>query len=269
MNNLPSIIPCPSNYTAYLRFAEGFPMLDADKELFLFNRLISKNDLSAAREIILSHLRLVIKIAREYNGYGLPQEDLIQEGNVGLMKSVKNFNPVKGNRLANYAIFWIKSEIQEYILENWKLIKIGSTKGLKKLFYNYRNIKNKLGLESKESVKIQQIADELNVPESDVITAKEWFDSSLMDINDSYDVLDEARTPEEVCIEKDFEKKRLAILNKEISKLSEKEKIILNGRFYNNRTLLELSKDLCISVERVRQIENLALIKLKKTIPNI
>ncbi|MFA9216517.1 MAG: RNA polymerase factor sigma-32, partial [Sphingomonadaceae bacterium] len=155
------------NLDAYISAVNRLPMLSHDEEISLAKRLQEKNDLAAAQELVLSHLRLVVSIARGYLGYGLPHADLIQEGNIGLMKAVKRFDPDQGVRLVSYAMHWIKAEMHEYILKNWRLVKVATTKAQRKLFFNLRKSKTRLGWMNHKEV--QTIARELNVPEHEVL----------------------------------------------------------------------------------------------------
>src|SRR5262245_11287309 len=164
---LPATLPPVSSLEAYIQAANAIPMLTQEREQELGHRLKDDNDLTAARDLVLSHLRLVVSVARNYMGYGLPQSDLVQEGNIGLMKAVKRFDPERGVRLASFAIHWIKAEIHEYILRNWRMVKIATTKAQRKLFFNLRSMKaSSAALTPKE---IKQVAQALNVKESDVI----------------------------------------------------------------------------------------------------
>src|ERR1051326_5754289 len=163
---LPALPPV-SSLESYVHAVNAIPMLTAEKEIELGRRLRDQDDLGAASSLVMSHLRLVVSVARNYLGYGLPQADLIQEGNIGLMKAVKRFDPERGVRLASFAIHWIKAEIHEYILRNWRMVKIATTKAQRKLFFNLRSMKaSTAALTRKE---IRQVAQTLNVKESDVI----------------------------------------------------------------------------------------------------
>ena len=163
---LPILSPV-SSLEAYIQAVNTVPLLSAEREVELGRRLRESEDLSAARDLVLSHLRLVVAVARNYMGYGLPQADLIQEGNVGLMKAVRRFDPERGVRLASFAIHWIKAEIHEYILRNWRLVKVATTKAQRKLFFNLRSLKSSTATLSPAEVKT--IATTLDVKESDVV----------------------------------------------------------------------------------------------------
>src|SRR6186713_105363 len=164
---LPAALPPVSSIESYVSAVNAIPMLTPEREVELGRRLKTGNDLTAARDMVMSHLRLVVSVARNYMGYGLPQADLIQEGNIGLMKAVKRFDPERGVRLASFAIHWIKAEIHEYILRNWRMVKIATTKAQRKLFFNLRSMKTSSATLGPREV--ATIAKTLNVKESDVV----------------------------------------------------------------------------------------------------
>src|ERR1041385_3042294 len=165
---LPLPVPMPAgSLEAYIQTVNRFPILSAEEERSLGRRLRDENDLEAARQLVVSHLRLVVAVARGYLGYGLPHADLIQEGNIGLMKAVKRFDPERGVRLVSFAIHWIKAEMHEYILRNWRLVKVATTKAQRKLFFNLRSMKKDLGPMSVGEV--ERVADELNVKPEEVV----------------------------------------------------------------------------------------------------
>src|SRR5690348_14997559 len=164
---LPATLPPVSSLESYIQAVNAIPMLTQEREQALGRRLRNENDLTAARDLVLSHLRLVVSIARNYMGYGLPQSDLVQEGNIGLMKAVKRFDPERGVRLASFAIHWIKAEIHEYILRNWRMVKIATTKAQRKLFFNLRIMKPTMAALTRKEIK--QVARVLNVKESEVV----------------------------------------------------------------------------------------------------
>lgn len=266
-------VPSISDLGAYSRFVNSIPMLEEGEEVELATRLREKEDLGAAQRLILSHLRVVVKAAREYQGYGLPQEDLIQEGNIGLMKAVRRFDPSRGVRLVSYAILWIKAEMQEFILENWRLVKIGSTKSMKKLFFGLRSLRESLGSKT-ETEKTAEIAKRLGVSEEEVKQASVWFSggeesiSPLSAENESpRDLVSLSLNPEE-ALSKD--ERTLAIpelASKALASLNERERKIIQARFLSEKaqTLGDLGKELGISLERVRQIEGQALKKMKQS----
>src|SRR5213076_623768 len=187
-------VPMPTgSLEAYVQTVNRFPMLSAEEERALAQRFRAEGDLEAARAMVLSHLRLVVAVARGYLGYGLPQADLVQEGNVGLMKAVKRFDPERGVRLASFAIHWIKAEIHEYILRNWRMVKIATTKAQRKLFFNLRSMKKSTAaLTPKE---ITQVAETLNVKESDVVEMEQRLQGGDVALEPSPDDGDEIVTP--------------------------------------------------------------------------
>src|SRR6188768_903303 len=164
---LPATLPPISSIEAYVSAVNAIPMLSPERETELGRRLKTGNDLTAARDMVMSHLRLVVSVARNYMGYGLPQADLVQEGNIGLMKAVKRFDPERGVRLASFAIHWIKAEIHEYILRNWRMVRLATTKAQRKLFFNLRSMKS--GPAALTPTEVEQMAKTLNVKATDVI----------------------------------------------------------------------------------------------------
>ena len=281
--NLP-VLSSEGNLSIYLQEIKKFPLLSAEEEYMLAKRYKEHGDADAAHKLVTSHLRLVAKIAMGYRGYSLPVTDLISEGNVGIMQAVKKFDPEKGFRLATYAMWWIRAQIQEYVLHNWSLVKIGTTAAQKKLFFNLRKLKNQLvsmesGNLSPENVR--EIASRLDVKETEVINMDnrlytgdqslnvqlgeeantEWQDM-LVDDKDTQDKAFEKK--DEFLYRKKMFKKAFAILNDR-----EKEIITLRKLSENPLKLEDLSIKYKISRERVRQIEEKALEKLKKEISNI
>lgn len=250
--------------------------MTAEEEFELGKKLKHNNDLEAAKKLILSHLKLVIKIARSYSGYGLPVSDLVQEGNVGLMKAVKKFDVDKGVRLVSYAIFWIKAEIQEYVVKNWRLVKNATTKAQRKLFFNLRSMKKTLKPLSVDE--IQSIANELNVKESDVKEMEyrmsgqeltiDYFDDDSDD--DSFRPIsyleDKALNPHDTLDENQTETNNLELLKNAMATLDDRSESIIRERWLGNdkaKTLNNLAKKYNVSAERIRQIEKIALEKLK------
>lgn len=280
MNNIQSnqeykIIPI-NNLYQYIKYVKSIPNLSDEEEQSLVLDYKKNNSLTSAQKLILPYLKTVVTISNQYSNYGLPQEDLIQEGNIGLMKAVKNFNPSNKNRLYAYAILWIKSEMQSYILKNWKIVKIATTKNLKKLFFNFRKIQHEMiaqGIDKKEL--IPYISKKLNVTEKDVKDMANYFgtenynidmDEKESDENNKHHVeLIEYKTPEDELHIKNDEQKISLIVNDLLPKLNDKQQKIIQMRFFNEpkKTHKEISKILNISSERVRQIENEALGKLK------
>jgi len=280
MNNTFSISKynVSDSFDLYQREIRSFPSLTAEEEFELGTKLKRDNNLEAAKKLILSHLKLVIKIARSYSGYGLPVSDLVQEGNVGLMKAVKKFDVDKGVRLVSYAIFWIKAEIQEYVVRNWRLVKNATTKAQRKLFFNLRSMKKTLKPLSVDE--IQSIANELNVKESDVKEMEYRMNGQELAIDysdedsdeDSFRPIsyleDKALNPHETLDESQTESNSLESLKNAMSTLDERSASIIKERWLNDnkaKTLNDLANKFNISAERVRQIEKIALEKLKLT----
>lgn len=275
-------LPSLANISRYSRHVNSLPMMEAEREVACARRLRDAGDLASAKELIFSHLRLVVKIAREHAGYGLPQEDLIQEGNVGLMRAVKRFDPEQGVRLAAYAAIWIKSEIQEYILNNWRLVRIGSAKGLKKLFFNLRRLQEKLHGTPRLRQK-NEIAKLLGVESDEVERAVQWFAGGEVPLLES--PTEEGAEgvshlalpapaglePEAAAIDSQRERILPERLREALTLLNERERSIVSARYLNEpaATLAELSKQWCVSLERVRQIEAAALRKLREAQPQL
>ena len=264
------------SFDLYQREIRAFPSLTAEEEFELGKKLKHNNDLEAAKKLILSHLKLVIKIARSYSGYGLPVSDLVQEGNVGLMKAVKKFDVDKGVRLVSYAIFWIKAEIQEYVVKNWRLVKNATTKAQRKLFFNLRSMKKTLKPLSVDE--IQSIANELNVKESDVKEMEYRMSGQELTIDYSDDdsdddsfrpisyLEDKALNPHDTLDENQTETNNLELLKNAMATLDDRSEYIIRERWLGNdkaKTLNNLAKKYNVSAERIRQIEKIALEKLK------
>ena len=270
----------------YMSQIKKFPILRQDEEYMLAKRWREHEDIDAAHSLVTSHLRLVAKIAMTYKGYGLPVSDLISEGNIGLMKAVKRFDPDKGFRLATYAMLWIKSAIQEYILHSWSLVKIGTTSAQKKLFFNLRKIKNELRVydENKLSPEIiKEISDRLSVEEKEVVNMNQRLggkDHSLnaprsieSDAGDWQENLMDQKTlnQEESFLERDELNKRKSMLGSAITHLNEREKKIFISRRLTDSplTLEQLSGEFKISRERVRQIEVKAFEKVQQIVKQL
>jgi RNA polymerase sigma-32 factor len=278
MNNALTIPLSPSldSFDLYQQQVQAIPLLTEHEEMNLAKKLHEENDLNAARQLIMSHLRLVIKIARSYSGYGLNQADLVQEGNIGLMKAVKRFDPSRGVRLVSFAMYWIKAEIQEFVVRNWRLVKTATTKAQRKLFFNLRSMKKTLQPLKQEEIK--EIAKELNVKESDVKEMEYRFNGNeiALDYQDednedevfrpiSY-LQDENADPVKQLISKESESNNLSALSNAIKSIDERSRYILESRWLNEektKTLHELADELGVSAERIRQIEQNALKKLK------
>lgn len=266
-SNLPSL----NDLGAYIRQVAMAPMLSQERETELARRLKLEQDVEAAKELVLSHLRLVVKLAREYRGYGLPQEDLIQEGNVGLMKAVKRFDPEHGARLSSYASLWIRAQMQEFILANWRIVKIGASKGLKKLFFNLRSIKDKVG-DSEGLDQPEAIARLLGVTEEEVRQAQVWFAGEPLSLTDSDDGSPVAQLaasswhePESQALLAQRERLIPQMAQHALEGLNDRERVIIEGRFMTDpqKTLGQLAEQFSVSLERVRQIEAQALKKMK------
>ena len=275
------VLSSEGNLAIYLQEIKKFPILTAEEEYMLAKRYKEHGDTKAAHKLVTSHLRLVAKIAMGYRGYGLPVTDLISEGNVGIMQAVKKFDPERGFRLATYAMWWIRAQIQEYVLHSWSLVKIGTTAAQKKLFFNLRKLKNQLssiddGNLSPENVR--EIAQRLDVKEAEVEDMENRLfanDKSLnMNLNDENNlewqdiIIDEKETQDKIYEKKDEYKYRKELFTKALAILNAREKEILKFRrmIEKPKKLEELSKKYNISRERVRQIEEKAIEKIQKQI---
>ena len=259
----------------YIQTVNAFPVLSAEEERALAERFYYEQDLDAARELVLAHLRFVIHLARSYSGYGLPQGDLIQEGNVGLMKAVRRFNPEVGVRLVSFAVHWIKAEIHEYILRNWRIVKVATTKAQRKLFFNLRSNKKRLGWMNRSEV--EAVAKDLGV-EPAVVTQMEGrmaardmaFDGAVDDDDDpavapAQFLADASADPEALVMEDDWAEQSTARLHDALDGLDERSRDILRSRWLSERksTLHELAARYGVSAERIRQIEANAMKKLR------
>ncbi len=265
------------NLDAYISAVNRLPMLSHEEEVSLARRLREKNDLAAAQELVLSHLRLVVSIARGYLGYGLPHADLIQEGNIGLMKAVKRFDPDQGVRLVSYAMHWIKAEMHEYILKNWRLVKVATTKAQRKLFFNLRS--HKEGLDSMTPAQVDALAATLNVKRDEVIemeTRLSGRDIALEAPTDEEDdkfapiayLSSDMQEPTKVLEAQQFDRLQTEGLEDALSKLDARSRRIVEARWLANddgsgATLHELADEFGVSAERIRQIEAVALKKMK------
>ena len=278
MNNALTIPLSPSldSFDLYQQQVQAIPLLTEEQEIGLAKKLHEENDLTAARQLIMSHLRLVIKIARSYSGYGLNQADLVQEGNIGLMKAVKRFDPSRGVRLVSFAIYWIKAEIQEFVVRNWRLVKTATTKAQRKLFFNLRSMKKTLQPLKQDEIK--EIAKELNVKEADVKEMEYRFNGNEIALDyqddDNEDEIfrpisylkDENADPLKQLISKESESNSISALTNAIKSIDERSRYVLESRWLNeekSKTLHELADELGVSAERIRQIEQNALKKLK------
>jgi RNA polymerase sigma-32 factor len=260
----------------YLNSIANIPVLSAIEEQKLAEKFYRDGDLEAAQSLIVANLKFVVHIAKSYKGYGINLSDLIQEGNVGLMKAVKRFDPTLGVRLISFAVHWIKAEIHEYILKNWKLVKIATTKAQRKLFFNLRKSKKNLGWLSKEETK--RLALDLGVKESDVMEMEKRMSSNdvsfdpLEDSDDEFTpssfVTDETINPSLIIENEDYESTYQARLLESLDLLDQRSKDIVQKRWLNENkaTLHELADAYQVSAERIRQIENQALFKLRESI---
>jgi RNA polymerase sigma-32 factor len=277
---LPALPPV-SSLEAYVQAANAIPMLTAERELELGRRLKEHNDVTAASGLVLSHLRLVVSVARNYMGYGLPQADLIQEGNIGLMKAVKRFDPERGVRLASFAIHWIKAEIHEYILRNWRMVKIATTKAQRKLFFNLRSMKTSTtALSPKE---IRQVAQTLNVKESDVVEMEQRLQGGDVPLEPSVDdgedsvtpiayLADASEGPAESLERAQGEVLRARGLAAALGQLDDRSRRIIQARWLaekDAKTLHELADEFGVSAERIRQIEAKAMQKMRKQLAQL
>ncbi len=281
---LPSI-SADGSLKRYLSEIGQFPILQKDEEYTLAKNWLEHEDIDAAHTLVTSHLRLVAKIAMGYRGYGLPISDLISEGNIGLMKAVKRFDPDKGFRLATYALLWIKASIQEHILHSWSLVKIGTTSAQKKLFFNLRRIKNELKVFDEKDLSpetVKKISQKLVVDEQEVINMNQRIggDYSLnapraieSGDGDWQEVLvdDKSINQETYVVEKEELEKRKSMLGSALSLLSDRERKIFSYRRLTDepKTLEELSKEYNVSRERIRQIEVKAFEKVQAAVKSI
>jgi len=278
-------LPALSNeggLSAYLAQIKKFPMLDAEEEYMLAKNWKSTGNIKSAEKLVTSHLRLVAKIAMGYKGYGLPVNEMISEGNIGLMQAVKKFEPEKGFRLATYAMWWIKASIQEYILRSWSLVKIGTTTAQKKLFFNLKKIKNQIAPRTEGDLRkehVSEIADKLNVSEEEVVSMNRRLSGKEHSLNaqigedgDEWQdwIVDKEMDQELKLAQKEEMDQRKDLLKDSIKILNDREKEILYSRRLNDEptTLEDLSKKYKISRERIRQIENKAFEKLQKHMLN-
>ena len=275
---IPMTLPT-GNMEAYVSAAFQLPMLSAEEEHDLAVRLRDKQDLEAARSLVMSHLRFVVRIARGYNGYGLPQHDLIQEGNIGLMKAVRRFDPEMGVRLVSFAVHWIKAEIHEYILRNWRIVKVATTKAQRKLFFNLRSAKKRLGWFSRQEV--NEVAEDLGVKPETVLE----MESRLANYDVAFDGLDngddDVPSAAPAAYLPDLRHEPSALLERAdsaaaqhnelygaLESLDARSRDILQRRWLNEgkETLHELADEYGVSAERIRQIEAAALKKLRQSL---
>ena len=279
---IPALTP-DGSLSRYMDQIRQFPMLEADEEYMLARAFNERGDVEAAHKLVTSHLRLVAKIAMGYRGYGLPVADLISEGNLGMMHAVKKFDPERGFRLATYAMWWIKASIQEYVLRSWSLVKIGTTASQKKLFFNLRRIKGRIGAIDRGDLgpqDVSDIAEELNVPEVDVISMNQRMaggDHSLntpvstdgMESGEWQDWLEDDRPDQEASFAETEElRQRQNLMVDAMQGLNPREVRIIEARRLSEPplTLEELATEFSVSRERIRQIEVRAFEKLSQAV---
>ena len=274
-----SLVPPLGNLDAYISAANRLPMLTLEEEQEFSRKFKNDNDLEAAGKLVLSHLRLVVSVSRQYLGYGLPHGDLIQEGNVGLMKAVKRFDPDQGVRLVSYAMHWIKAEIHEYILKNWRMVKVATTKAQRKLFFNLRSMKQ--GLESLKPKQIKEIASDLNVSEQDVVEMEARFNGHEVslepgsnDEDDNFSPISYLASASEDEPSRQLEQKQLETFKTKglahaLESLDERSRRIIEARWLregSTLTLHDLADEFGVSAERIRQIEQKAMAKMHSTL---
>ena len=268
------------NIDAYISTVNRLPMLSHEEEDSLARRFREKNDLAAAQQLVLSHLRLVASIARNYLGYGLPHADLIQEGNIGLMKAVKRFDPDQGVRLVSYAMHWIKAEIHEYILRNWRMVKVATTKAQRKLFFNLRSHKN--GADAMTPSQVDSLAKKLNVKREEVIEMETRMNGRDIALEAPADEEEDAfapiaylssdhNEPTRVLEARQHDRMQSEGLEEALEKLDPRSRRIVEARWLasddgSGATLHELAEEFGVSAERIRQIEAAALKKMKSTL---
>lgn len=259
---------------SYFQSVNKIPMLSAEEERSLAERYSEQGDVEAARQLVMSHLRFVVKVARGYSGYGLPQADLIQEGSVGLMKAVKRFDPAVGVRLVSFAVHWIRAEMHEYILRNWKIVKIATTKAQRKLFFNLRSSKKRLAWLNKDE--IDSVAKDLGVKPQEVVEMEKRLSSHDLsfDNSDSDDdapafspaayLENKSQGPEEELEMTQLEDIKLEALSAAMEKLDKRSKDIVNKRWLSDKkqTLHQLADEYGVSAERIRQLEKSAFSKI-------
>jgi RNA polymerase sigma-32 factor len=264
-------LPPIASLDLYIQAVNRIPLLTAEEEVRLAKKLKEEDDLEAARMLIMSHLRLVVSIARRFNGYGLPFGDLIQEGNVGLMKAVKRYDYENGARLVSFAVHWIKAEIHEFVLKNWRMVKVATTKAQRKLFFNLRSMKS--GLDSLSNKEIDQISEELNVKVSDVTEMETRLSGSDLTLDPQGDNEEDDYSPisylQSTTLEPSaaLEQKQLGAAQKEglataLTNLDDRSRAIIEARWLNGddqSTLHELAAEYGVSAERIRQIEAQAM----------
>ena len=282
ISNLPTLTS-EGGLSIYLSQIKKFPILDAEEEYMLAKNWKERGNLKSAHKLVTSHLRLVAKIARGYRGYGLPVNELISEGNIGLMQAVKKFDPEKGFRLATYAMWWIKAAIQEYVLRSWSLVKMGTTSAQKKLFFNLKKMKQQIAPHQEGDLKIEQvdeISKKLGVKSEEVVNMNRRMMGQEKSLNEPIKAGEKGEWQDWIASDdldqelfvsqkQEMEEKK-SLLHQSIKILNEREREILEDRKLSNepKTLDELSKKYKISRERIRQIETKAFEKLQKAMLN-
>ncbi|MBY0498775.1 RNA polymerase, sigma 32 subunit, RpoH [Nitrosomonas ureae] len=277
MTNALTLPTTGGSIESYIQSVNSFPILTQEEETSLARRLWNRGDIEAAQQLIMSHLRFVVAIARGYKGYGLPQADLIQEGNIGLMKAVKRFDPERGVRLVSFAVHWIKAEIHEFIMRNWRLVKIATTKQQRKLFFNLRSMKH--GLDTMNPQEVDAMAAQLGVKAEEVIEMEKRFngsDISLEPVSEDEDdtfspinYLTDGTEPSQLLEKEQITHLREKGLQKSLDCLDKRSRHIIEARWLREKdtaTLHDLADELGVSAERVRQIEVKALQKMRGAI---
>ena len=282
VQNLPIALSLPmaaGSLEAYVQTVNRFPLLTAEQELEYARRYRRDGDLEAARQLVLSHLRLVVAVARGYLGYGLPHADLIQEGNVGLMKAVKRFDPARGVRLVSFALHWIRAEIHEHVLRNWRLVKVATTKAQRKLFFNLRSMKQ--GPAPLSPAEVERVAAELKVKPEEVLEMETRFAGRELafetedDDEESYAPVhylaaDAAAEPSQVLEAEEEERTRGESMSNALAALDARSRRIVEARWLREKdsaTLHDLAAEFGVSAERIRQIEAKAMQKMRKLLP--
>ncbi|WP_297325605.1 RNA polymerase sigma factor RpoH [Nitrosomonas sp.] len=277
MTNALTLPAMSGSIESYIQSANSFPILSQEEETSLARRLWRDGDIEAAQQLILSHLRFVVAIARGYKGYGLPQADLIQEGNIGLMKAVKRFDPERGVRLVSFAVHWIKAEIHEFIMRNWRLVKIATTKQQRKLFFNLRSMKQ--GLDTMNPQEVDAMAAQLGVKSEEVVEMEKRFngsDISLEPMSDEEEgtfspisYLTDGTEPSKILESEQNRHLCEKSLQQSLDCLDDRSRHIIEARWLREKdtaTLHDLADELGVSAERIRQIEAKALQKMRGVI---
>jgi RNA polymerase sigma-32 factor len=273
---LPSVV---GSLDSYISAVHRIPVLSLDEEQSLARRFRDDADLDAAKQLVMSHLRFVVHVARGYNGYGLQLSDLIQEGNIGLMKAVKRFDPDQGVRLVSFAVHWIRAEMHEFILRNWRIVKVATTKAQRKLFFNLRKSKKRLGWMNAEEVRV--VAHDLGVPEATVremesrLSGRDVGFEAPADADDDDKpapaafLVDEGADPYDNLAEEDASNNQMGALSSALSNLDDRSRDIIQRRWLaedNKATLQDLADEYGVSAERIRQIEANAMKKMRVAI---